>query len=400
MQNEMTGKKYTRKVSVGLLLGIVFLPYIFAWFTLRKGHSAKARGLSLGWLALLVMMLVTLPDSSTLPDQSTIPDKVSNPIASPEVFNESIPLLSDSKQEQKIYDDRIDYIWSGLAVASGSTEKLVAISDYGKDGEWETLMTVFPIVVEDVSQSVEGMVLAAKLIQVATFAQGDNLQEEEINDWTRLVATHEGNLDSEGEYNDHRVKFSKLEFPDGNAIITLVIGDVPSIDESSEQKYRPEEGTEVDYSLLETRYNKTKVLDPKGRFVAVMVDGYLRFMSPDEGQEHFISDGDRLKPGGDVEMIHVSPGGEYLAVASGLVISVYDVEVICGALFEGMSVSGTDIILNMVYAPGVGVQLPDGAYVSSIEFSHEAEFIIAEIVIPDSEGKGHEQTQTVEVHFK
>ena len=39
-----------RSVSIWLGLGIFLWPYIFAWFTLRKGHSPLSRKLSLGWL--------------------------------------------------------------------------------------------------------------------------------------------------------------------------------------------------------------------------------------------------------------------------------------------------------------------------------------------------------------
>lgn len=39
----------TKKVSIGLGIGIFFIPYIFSWFTLRQGYTKKARILSLGW---------------------------------------------------------------------------------------------------------------------------------------------------------------------------------------------------------------------------------------------------------------------------------------------------------------------------------------------------------------
>ena len=41
-------------VGFWLAIGIFLFPYIFAWFTLRKGHSAVNRILSFGWLFLLV----------------------------------------------------------------------------------------------------------------------------------------------------------------------------------------------------------------------------------------------------------------------------------------------------------------------------------------------------------
>jgi len=43
--------------SVGILLGagILFLPFIFSWFTLRKGHTAVARVVAFSWLVILLV---------------------------------------------------------------------------------------------------------------------------------------------------------------------------------------------------------------------------------------------------------------------------------------------------------------------------------------------------------
>lgn len=44
------------KVSWKLGLGILFLPFIFSWVTLKNGYSKNARIASFGWLALFVIM--------------------------------------------------------------------------------------------------------------------------------------------------------------------------------------------------------------------------------------------------------------------------------------------------------------------------------------------------------
>lgn len=41
-----------RQLSVLLLIGIILMPYIFVWFTLRKGYSLLTRVLCFGWLFL------------------------------------------------------------------------------------------------------------------------------------------------------------------------------------------------------------------------------------------------------------------------------------------------------------------------------------------------------------
>lgn len=54
----------TRKVSILLGLGIIFFPLIFAWFTLRAGHTTFSRVVSFSWLVLsLFIMMVSSPSS-------------------------------------------------------------------------------------------------------------------------------------------------------------------------------------------------------------------------------------------------------------------------------------------------------------------------------------------------
>ena len=46
------------EVSLPLAVGIIFVPFIFAWFTLREGYSSRARVVSLGWCALALIITV------------------------------------------------------------------------------------------------------------------------------------------------------------------------------------------------------------------------------------------------------------------------------------------------------------------------------------------------------
>lgn len=46
-----------RKVSIPLIIGIVLLPYIFAWLLLGKGYSTQSRVIGLGWMAFLLVMV-------------------------------------------------------------------------------------------------------------------------------------------------------------------------------------------------------------------------------------------------------------------------------------------------------------------------------------------------------
>lgn len=46
-----------RPVSTLLGIGIFFLPLIFSWFTLRKGHTTKAKVISFAWLVLTLAIV-------------------------------------------------------------------------------------------------------------------------------------------------------------------------------------------------------------------------------------------------------------------------------------------------------------------------------------------------------
>ena len=46
-----------RNVSLILGIGIFFMPYIFAWFTLREGYSSLARFSSFGWMILIILLV-------------------------------------------------------------------------------------------------------------------------------------------------------------------------------------------------------------------------------------------------------------------------------------------------------------------------------------------------------
>lgn len=46
-----------RSISILLGLGILLMPYIFAWFTLRTGYSSTARWISFIWMILVLIIV-------------------------------------------------------------------------------------------------------------------------------------------------------------------------------------------------------------------------------------------------------------------------------------------------------------------------------------------------------
>lgn len=58
--NNLITQPPTRHISALLLIGIALMPYIFVWFTLRKGYSNLTRLLCFGWLIGFFVLLKAL----------------------------------------------------------------------------------------------------------------------------------------------------------------------------------------------------------------------------------------------------------------------------------------------------------------------------------------------------
>ncbi len=54
-----TNSSPTKRVGILLGIGILFMPYIFSWFTLQKGYSNLTKIVSLSWMGLV--LLINIP---------------------------------------------------------------------------------------------------------------------------------------------------------------------------------------------------------------------------------------------------------------------------------------------------------------------------------------------------
>jgi hypothetical protein len=63
--------KAARTVSLPLIVGIVILPIIFAWFLIRPGYSKLARSVAFGWLAVFLVIGVANPPQPSATGKST-----------------------------------------------------------------------------------------------------------------------------------------------------------------------------------------------------------------------------------------------------------------------------------------------------------------------------------------
>lgn len=56
---EQTEQITNRKVGFWLMVGIIFVPILFAWMLLNKGYSATARVLGFGWMLTILFVMVS-----------------------------------------------------------------------------------------------------------------------------------------------------------------------------------------------------------------------------------------------------------------------------------------------------------------------------------------------------
>lgn len=63
MNNEVTGP-VAKKVSIGLVVGIIIVPYIFVWLLLNKGYSNKARYYGFAWLIIAAILFFNMRKSN------------------------------------------------------------------------------------------------------------------------------------------------------------------------------------------------------------------------------------------------------------------------------------------------------------------------------------------------
>ncbi|MDO8267701.1 MAG: hypothetical protein Q7T32_07690 [Moraxellaceae bacterium] len=57
--NTKTAPEEKRNVGILLILGILFIPYIFSWYLLRKGHTTTARVVGFSWLAFAIFAVIS-----------------------------------------------------------------------------------------------------------------------------------------------------------------------------------------------------------------------------------------------------------------------------------------------------------------------------------------------------
>ena len=133
-----------RRVSIPLIIGIVFLPIVFVWFLLRKGHSVFARAVGFGWLGVLVIIAATTdhkaPAPRTASGQSTAAsDSASHATEDASSSDASSWQYSDQKDDMRGTSEHIAEIVSSNSLNfdfpySGGSQGTIILKKGSKHG--------------------------------------------------------------------------------------------------------------------------------------------------------------------------------------------------------------------------------------------------------------------------
>jgi ribosomal protein L40E len=111
------GETLVRQVSVGLIIGIVLFPFVFSWFTLRKGHSTASRVASFVWLFIALVIAFSSRDEQGTSYKSST--KTSIDRTETEKSSVNLPTLPESENKVSISDLESKTGKFGLAVITG-----------------------------------------------------------------------------------------------------------------------------------------------------------------------------------------------------------------------------------------------------------------------------------------
>jgi hypothetical protein len=130
-QPQNTEKVEKRSVGVLLAIGILLVPLIFAWFTLRKGHTTRSRVISFAYL-LLSLVLYGMGDSppstaNTAPSSANSSGSSSTPTASEDrapVYRIAVrDILSAYKSNEVAADNKYKGQWVRVSGQVGDIKK-------------------------------------------------------------------------------------------------------------------------------------------------------------------------------------------------------------------------------------------------------------------------------------
>ena len=109
-----------KSLSLLLLLGILFFPFIFSWVTLRSGYSILVRFLAFWWIYPLLILSLVFPGTPPKTGSSTISENSPQEIKTTKEEESATPEINS---EQDIYCETESYCFTNWGAWISATEE-------------------------------------------------------------------------------------------------------------------------------------------------------------------------------------------------------------------------------------------------------------------------------------
>jgi len=130
-----------KKVSILLGIGIFLVPFLFSWFTLKKGHTTLSRVLAFSWMGIILISFMSeTPDQSSplTATSETAPKKQSYPVNNESYSQVNSVVGCDSKfsddKKSDIFNAQYKdhwFTWQGVVVLAESDEASLNVDRFG-----------------------------------------------------------------------------------------------------------------------------------------------------------------------------------------------------------------------------------------------------------------------------
>lgn len=135
MNSEATPRK---KVGILLIVGILFLPFIFAWALLRRGYSNGARAVSFGWMVFVLAAGIaaqqqTSPNAGGSPEVAEAPGSDSSSATAPVMY----VTVNEAEERDAPNGTTVNRIYRGQRVDVAEAQgEWVRVTKDGFDPRW------------------------------------------------------------------------------------------------------------------------------------------------------------------------------------------------------------------------------------------------------------------------
>ncbi len=106
--NDHGARAEQRSVGALLGIGILLMPYVFAWFLLRRGYSRRARLIGFGWMAVVLVGLRLSDSGSSSSVSAATQQSATDPRTASQSFTDALLDPQMKSITDKVARDAVD----------------------------------------------------------------------------------------------------------------------------------------------------------------------------------------------------------------------------------------------------------------------------------------------------